>query len=174
MASKNAPIRKFTFSTGVSVNVKKVSAVAGYEIQRTTPNKPVRPAKPIVNIAEPGESEMLEYNPDDPVYKAMLDQYDEDFADWNRVSNERFFDYLLQKAVSDNPPKAWLTENGHWIDGKSKVDIKKLWIYEQMSDLDEIETFTEFVLGGAVPTGRGISDSEKKFHADGERDTSSE
>lgn len=151
--------RTFTFSTGVTVHLKKIkqTLISRLVVDRT--DKFPVPQK-LVKVGTRQEEKLIpDYN-NKTFAKLVEDQKSRDIAEtlsnlsiFSVVENtpEDVYDYYHQMAV--------MTQNQNIDDNF----IKSLWILDQIDSDEELSDFYDAVLGQENVTERGVTESTEKF-----------
>lgn len=120
-----------------------------------------KPRIPMVEVMLLGKHKQLEANPNHEGYKALL-------AQWETESRLRTLKYLFTMGVKGEPPQAFIDEQTDFFGLMDEKEMKYLWVCSLIPD-DDIDFFTEAVLGQNLPTEKGMAEVAESFRGEGQR-----
>jgi hypothetical protein len=114
-----------------------------------------KPKIPMVEVTLMGKHRQLEPHPDDPGYKALLEE-------WTLESRMKTMRYVFIMGVKGQPPQDFMDEQRPFFPNATDSDFKYLWVASRLPD-DDIDTFIEAVIGRTTPTQKGLAQSADSF-----------
>ena len=149
----------FTFSTGITVQLRRVSPYLVTEIDRVFPE----PDPPTQEVELDGEKK-IEPNPADPAYLRLLVAH-------RRKISERKLNYVLKHGVTadesemraavDEKRRAWQDEFG--VDLEEKDTLLAYLKYVCVGSPDELTELVNAIQSRSKPTEGGIAAEAKSF-----------
>lgn len=165
----------YTLPTGDEIEIKPVNALAIQHLSTVKGGMPKRPLPPRVQVGTKKNGKpRYELNPDDPDYKQALIDHQTQVKNWENEKNLKLVQYILDRGVATEPPIEYLNDNQAYLSDMTDGEIKYFWLIDSLSDEQELQDLTEFIMSQTVPTEEGVEEAMSTFHADGERDTTSD
>lgn len=121
-----------------------------------------KPAIPRVEVTLLGKHKELQANPKDPGYIALL-------AEWETNQKIAVMRYVFVVGVKGQPPPEFVEEQRMFFPDATDLEMKYLWVASRLPD-EDIEVFTEAILGRSIPTERGLQESAATFRSEDQRD----
>lgn len=167
--------RIYTLPTGEEITVKPINALAIQHLTTVKGGSPTKPTPPKVQVGTRKNGKPIyELNPDDPDYKQALEEYKVALKNWENEKNLKLVRYILDRGVETLPPDDYLEDNESYLNGMDESEAKYFWLVDSLEDEDGLQALTEFIMGQTMPTEEGIAESLDTFHAEGERDATSD
>lgn len=116
-----------------------------------------KPKIPMVEVTLLGKHKQLEAHPDDANYQALL-------AEWEAESKMRVMRYISVIGVKGQPPQEFIDENREYFPSATANDWKYYWVVSQVPD-EDIDVFTNAVMGRSIPTAKGLEQSAESFRS---------
>lgn len=110
-----------------------------------------KPKIPMVEVTLLGKHKQLEAHPDDPGYKALLEEWADD-------CNRKLVRYICIMGVKGQPPQEFIDEQREFFPSATANDWKYLWVISRIPD-EDISEFTEALIGRSIPTAKGLEQS---------------
>lgn len=114
-----------------------------------------KPKIPMVEVTLMGKHKQLEANPDDPKYKALLEE-------WETESRSKAVRYVYVMGVKGDASEDFIAEQREFFPNATASDWKYLWVCSLVPD-EDIDVFIEAVIGQMLPTTKGMEDAAGKF-----------
>lgn len=114
-----------------------------------------KPKIPMVEVLLLGKHKQLEANANDENYKALL-------AEWESESKIRTLKYVFTMGVKGQPPQSFIDEQSSFFGTMNDLEMKYLWVASLVPD-DDIDAFTEAVMGMTMPTEKGMAEVADSF-----------
>lgn len=122
-----------------------------------------KPSIPKVEVLLLGKHRQLESNPNDPNYQAAL-------AEWETESRLRTLKYIFTLGVKAQPPQDFIDEQNAFFPAMNDLEMKYLYVASLIPD-DDIDAFTEAVMGRTMPTAKGMDEVADSFRSDSQRES---
>lgn len=90
-------------------------------------------------------------NPNHEGYKAKL-------KEWEAESKLRSLQFIYNVGVKGQPPQEFVDEYSDYFPGSTDAEMKYLWVSGLIPD-DDVEAFTEAVMGYSAPTTKGMEEA---------------
>lgn len=114
------------------------------------------PTVPIVPIMI-GDQESTEANPDDPTYQAA-------FAMWQNELNVHIMKFTFATCILNKPPTEFIqVQRDYFGDVLSNADLQYMWLTSLANDEISLSALSEFIMGSAMATEKGIAQAEATF-----------
>lgn len=153
--------RKFVFSNGLEVELRKVSPFVINKLRKNNINKISVPE--VVKVFGTRQEEKLVKDYNNENYRALVDaQQEQDLT--NMVGN------LLTLAIVDSVPE----DAQDYYYGVACMDdpepsdnlVKQMWLLDQIEDAEEYVRLQEAITGQTMVTDEGVKESQEKFPDD--------
>lgn len=156
--SVNTVTRTWTSKNGTVFHLKPISYAALYNLMDDQTGKPKIPTR-VVQYG--GDTFAEEPNPDDPVYKQEL-------ADWERRSRYRAMTYAFSQGTSIDVPPDFVEAQKEFFPDAKPSEIRYLYI-TSLIEPDEIGELVDAITGQTGPTEEGIAEAVARFPSQGKR-----
>lgn len=117
-----------------------------------------KPHIPMVEVTLLGKHKQLEAHPEHAGYKALL-------AEWETESKMRLMRYICIVGVKGETPEAFIAENREFFPNATANEWKYMWVVSLVPD-EDIDVFTEAVIGNNIPTAKGLAESAESFRSE--------
>jgi len=121
-----------------------------------------KPAIPRVEVLLLGKHREMQANPKDPGYLALL-------AEWEENQKIAIMRYVFVVGAKGQPPPEFVEEQRMFFPDATDLEMKYLWVASRLPD-EDIDVFTEAVLGRGIPTEKGLRESAATFRSEDQRD----
>lgn len=140
----------FVTSRGTEIELSGQS-ISSLMLERlTNQGKPKIPRQEVLLL---GKHKELQANPNDPGYLALLEE-------WKSEQNVNVMRYVFVVGAKGQPPQEFIDTQRQFFDDATDNDLKYLYVSSLLPD-EDIDTFTEAVLGKTIPTTKGIEEAGK-------------
>lgn len=78
--------------------------------------------------------------------------------EWESESKLRSLQFIYNVGVKGQPPQDFIDEYSDYFPGSTDAEMKYLWVSSLIPD-DDVELFTEAVMGYTAPTTKGIEEA---------------
>lgn len=133
-------------------------------LQRAQAEWTKRHAAPVVPMVKSVivEQEVEEPNPDDPAYVETL-------AIWRNELNSQILKYAFSTCVLNRPPAEFIESQRAYFEDTplSLPDLMYMWLTSLAQTETDITELSEFIMGSALATEKGIAAAENTFQGTG-------
>lgn len=138
----------FVTSKGNEIELSGQS-ISSLMLERVTnEGKPKIPRKEVLLL---GKYKELQANANDPDYLALV-------KEWESEVNVKTLRYIFVVGAKGQPPQAFVDTQAQFFPNASDLDMKYLWVSSLLPD-EDIDKFTEAVLGRSTTTAKGLEDA---------------
>lgn len=124
-------------------------AISSLMLERiTNEGKPKIPKQEVTLL---GKIKELHANPNDPGYLALL-------KEWEEEQNVKVMRYMFCVGAKGQPSQEFVDTHRQFMPDATDLDLKYLWVSSLMPD-EDIDKFTEVVLGRTIPTSKGLEEA---------------
>lgn len=148
----------FVTSTGSELTLRPIPSLILERLYNATAGKPEKPKVPMVEVTIGKSHKTKEENPNDPDYKAALEQYEKDLNAWEQAKGTRIMMYLLTAGVAGTPPEEFVTDHRFFFPDATTSEMKYIWVASQIPD-DDLEALNLAITGQTKPTAKGLEES---------------
>lgn len=97
------------------------------------------------------EQKQVQLNDKDPAYLAEL-------AEWESEQKIAVLRYIFCIGAKGQPPQEFVDEQRVYFPNATELEMKYLWVASRLPD-DDIDDFTEVVLGRSIATAKGLDEA---------------
>lgn len=114
-----------------------------------------KPKIPMVEVTLLGKHKQMEPHVGHEGYQARL-------VEWQSESQMAVLRYLFILGTKGTPPPEFVEEQRTFFPGATDLEMKYLWVASRLPD-EDMELFTEAVMGRSLPTAQGLQEAANSF-----------
>lgn len=134
----------------IELSDKPVSSLIVQQLQQQG-----KPKIPMIEVTLLGKHKQIEPNVSHEGYQARL-------KEWEADSQLAVLRYLFSVGTKGKPPQDFIDEQVQYFPNATEQEMKYLWVASRLPD-EDMEAFTEAVMGRTLPTSKGIEESANSF-----------
>lgn len=144
--------RTYTAASGVVIGMKPISAVLIAMIDADITGKP---QVPIIEVSIAGSAKRAVENPDDPAYKASLDEY-------QNAKGMRMMRFVFSQGTVVEADPAWVEATAPFFADNRPSVMRVNWLFSVLT-FEEAQELMEGIISLTTPTEKGLALATDQF-----------